>query len=334
MDEYIKKGKIAEYKCETCKSNTQSTVTLSELKDTLIIQLMRFSFDGAATKLYNRVHFPRTLNMAKYIDGVAFTKDGDEDDESNLFDLAGVIMHSGIAGSGHYYCFLKNTTGESAEWLRFDDKTVVPWDIDANFERDCVGDGTEISPTPYVLIYRRHSKHYEELEAKRCRFDTESHIPSFSSPLEVSSTEGNIAESSMEVTEEAAKGSGGSGGSFTSSSTSPSLATGPAETLVPVCIVKRSPSSKMIEKKISKENEERDRLSSAFNMDYIKFVRRMYELVSPSKCAENTIFLQVPMYYMNIYSEIANSTEFNVSWLNIIENITKDNTCVNINTIP
>ena len=65
-------------------------------------------------------------------------------------------------------------------------------------------------------------------------------------------------------------------------------------------------------------------------MDYIKFVRRMYELVTQSKCVKNDDFFLVPIFYMELFSEIANSTEFNVTWLNIIENITKGNSVVNI----
>lgn len=325
LDEYMKGERITEYKCEECKSNTQSAIALGELKDIFIIQLMRFSFsDTEARKLFNCVHFPRILDMGKYVNNnrtegeAPLDKCENENDEGNLYDLVGIVMHSGIVGTGHYYCFLKNTTpiaGDttttgSTEWLRFDDKNVRPWDIDANFEKDCFGDGTEDSATPYILIYSRHIKRYEELEAKRCRFDTDSPILSFSRAMPMTSS-AKSAESGITVV----------------SSTTPEVPVPePAQSREKQ--IELNPSE--IIKGIEAENKERDKMSSAFNMNYINFVRRMYENVDKSKSSKDQMYLLVPIYYMTLFSEIVNSTEFNSSWLNIIDNITKNNINVNI----
>lgn len=322
LDEYMKGERISEYKCEECKSNTQSAITLSELKDIFIIQLMRFSFSNTeAMKLFNRVHFPRILDMGKYVNNnrtegeAPLDKCDNENDEGNLYDLVGVIMHSGIVGTGHYYCFLKNTTATtttagSTEWLRFDDKNVKAWDIDANFEKDCFGDGTEDSATPYILIYSRHIKRYEELEAKRCRFDTDSPILSFSGAMPMTSS---------------------------ATSATSGIAAVPPATLEEPAPESAKSKEKLFElnpseiiKGIEAENKERDKMSSAFNMVYINFVRRMYENVDKLKGNKEYLYLLVPMCYMMLFSEIVNSTEFNSSWLKIIDNITKDNINVNI----
>ena len=278
---------MSEYKCEKCKSNTKKTVTLCDLKDILLIQLMCFSFDGTAAKLYNRITFPRTLDMSKYVaknvseceDEYDGSDEGGNDDnygEETTYNLVGVIMHSGVVRTGHYYCFLKNTTTEEGtEWLRFDDKSVRTWDIDKNFDKDCIGSGDDESPTPYVLVYSRQSKQCEGLEAKRCRFEQN---PEEGTDCTASGRQewDNSADATMA--------------------------------------------------RITKENAERDILSSAFNMNYIDFVRKLYEAILDRKYdIPNDTFVLAPIYYMQAFCDVASSTEFNLSWLTVIKRTTENN---------
>jgi ubiquitin C-terminal hydrolase len=42
-------------------------------------------------------------------------------EESNLYELTGVLVHSGSANSGHYYSYIKEKDGR---WLEFNDTVV------------------------------------------------------------------------------------------------------------------------------------------------------------------------------------------------------------------
>jgi hypothetical protein len=63
-----------------------------------------------------------------------------------VYDLAGVVVHSGSAFTGHYYSFARERTAladpllrrRGAGWYCFDDKSVRPWEVH-NLECDCYG---------------------------------------------------------------------------------------------------------------------------------------------------------------------------------------------------
>jgi len=75
------------------------------------------------------------------------TKEKDEPDEDPLnalpdedyeYQLAGVLVHAGVAQGGHYYSFIKDRTSFAAKWYRFDDEDVTPFDP-SSIEQECYG---------------------------------------------------------------------------------------------------------------------------------------------------------------------------------------------------
>ena len=65
---------------------------------------------------------------------------------SYLYDLVGVVVHSGQANAGHYYSFIKDRKGNSVsnankdKWFKFNDTTVDSFFMnDENLEAECFG---------------------------------------------------------------------------------------------------------------------------------------------------------------------------------------------------
>lgn len=129
------------YNCDKCKQKSQATKVLKiwTLPNVLIIQLKRFGTIGAITKNNRHIQFPMKLNMSKYLthpnNATSITNTG-----LQLFDLIGVIEHSGGLNGGHYIAKCKSGKGE---WLLFNDAAVNP--IDEN---------QIVTTNAYVLIYK------------------------------------------------------------------------------------------------------------------------------------------------------------------------------------
>ncbi|EAY08920.1 Clan CA, family C19, ubiquitin hydrolase-like cysteine peptidase [Trichomonas vaginalis G3] len=115
---------------------------LVELPPILFFHLSRFVYDnfGNISKLNSRFEFPKELDLSKYI-------------EDSLYELTGVLVHSGSVNGGHYYAFLKPT--EEPKWYRFDDSLVTLEKEDAAI-RDNFGSNERYGGTSaYYLIYTK-----------------------------------------------------------------------------------------------------------------------------------------------------------------------------------
>ena len=71
--------------------------------------------------------FPKTLDMRP------FTKSGQsqqEEDSANndefIYELTGVVVHSGTASSGHYWCLIRRP--ETDEWIECNDSNITSFD--------------------------------------------------------------------------------------------------------------------------------------------------------------------------------------------------------------
>lgn len=85
----------------------------------LHLHLKRFEYDfhrDAMMKVNDRHAFPMEFDAAPYL-----SKDADMS-ESWMYQLHGVLVHSGDFNAGHYYAFLKPT--KDGYWYRFDDDRV------------------------------------------------------------------------------------------------------------------------------------------------------------------------------------------------------------------
>ena len=126
------------YNCRNCKTKVQATKILKlwTVPKVLIIQLKRFN--QQLQKNNTHIEFPKLLNMTKYITHpVAHDSDGNVG--LQMYDIIGVIEHSGTLSGGHYVAKCKiNET-----WKLFNDANVT--DMDESQIR---------TTNAYVLIYR------------------------------------------------------------------------------------------------------------------------------------------------------------------------------------
>ncbi|KEI40875.1 uncharacterized protein L969DRAFT_86115 [Mixia osmundae IAM 14324] len=95
-------------------------VIFQTLPPVLHLQLKRFEYDmmrDVNVKINDRYEFPFEIDLAPYLD-----KDVDTS-ESYVYNLHGVLVHSGDVHGGHYFTLIK--PNPEARWLRFDDDRVV-----------------------------------------------------------------------------------------------------------------------------------------------------------------------------------------------------------------
>ena len=161
--------------CDRCKENTDTILksAISTFPNVLILSLKRFDLDYntfETVKLNSRCAFGQTLNMKRYsLDAVEAlelteqegTVEGDNDpnsmdsesmqygdgddplnglpDDKYEYQLAGVLVHAGVAQGGHYYSFIKDRmSGADEKWYRFDDDDVTPFNPGL-IETECFG---------------------------------------------------------------------------------------------------------------------------------------------------------------------------------------------------
>lgn len=118
-----------------------------EFPPVLNIHLKRFTFDTTGTiKINDHFEFPEMIDLTEYL-----ADESSQKNSVNIYDLYGVIVHSGSASNGHYYAFLRTPT--DPQWYKFDDskvsKETVENAINANF-----GDENH-NYSGYILIYVR-----------------------------------------------------------------------------------------------------------------------------------------------------------------------------------
>jgi len=116
------------YHCEKCASKQKAikSTRFKSLPQILNIQLKRFEYDwdnDTRVKLDDDVKFPPYLDMKRYLvspedaQNLASPKPEEDDErdhkevqkeEGGLYELYAILVHSGNAGYGHYYAYIKN----------------------------------------------------------------------------------------------------------------------------------------------------------------------------------------------------------------------------------
>uniref|UniRef100_A0A670HS80 Ubiquitin carboxyl-terminal hydrolase 47 n=1 Tax=Podarcis muralis TaxID=64176 RepID=A0A670HS80_PODMU len=146
-----------QYFCERCKKKCDARKGLRFLHFPylLTLQLKRFDFDYTTMhriKLNDRMTFPEELDMGSFIDI--------EDENSLLYELFSVMVHSGSAAGGHYYACIKSFTDD--QWYSFNDQHVskiTHEDIKKTYggtsgSRGYYSSAFASSTNAYMLIYR------------------------------------------------------------------------------------------------------------------------------------------------------------------------------------
>lgn len=162
------------YKCSTCDKKVVAVkrTCLRNLPDNLIFHLKRFDFNLRTmqrSKINDHFSFPAQIDMQPYT--ADFLMDPSRKSTPDVFELVGVLVHSGTAESGHYYSYIRErpSTDGAETWVEFNDDVVTSWDP-AQLESACFG-GTDYRPpydnsngtvydktySAYMLFYERSS---------------------------------------------------------------------------------------------------------------------------------------------------------------------------------
>lgn len=131
--------------------------------------MKRFDFN-LRTMQRNKINdyfaFPTKIDMRPYT--VEYLTNPDEAGPEDIFELVGVLVHSGTAESGHYYSFIRERPygGGKERWVEFNDDLVSHWDPDTmenstfggpDFRYDNNGVVYDKNYSAYMLFYQRSS---------------------------------------------------------------------------------------------------------------------------------------------------------------------------------
>jgi len=131
-----------EYNCEKCKKKRAAKKSLSfvRLPKVLVLHVKRFShgYWTGSSKVSTKVEYPEVLNMARYLHKSV-------KDQETIYDLFGMVRHSGGTGGGHYLAYAKHPV--NGRWFCFDDDHVQEMEYRKVAQQQA-----------YVLFYLRREK--------------------------------------------------------------------------------------------------------------------------------------------------------------------------------
>ncbi|KAI9864071.1 MAG: hypothetical protein M1813_003388 [Trichoglossum hirsutum] len=165
------------YSCTSCNRHVDAVkrTCLKDVPDNLIFHLKRFDFDLRTmqrSKINDFFEFPSIIDMKPY--KVQHLSDPTIPTPEDVFELVGVLVHSGTAESGHYYSFIRERPASqffpTPTWVEFNDSDVTPFDPNT-IAAQCFGGGGDIytqskdalsmnfpkTYSAYMLFYQRSS---------------------------------------------------------------------------------------------------------------------------------------------------------------------------------
>ncbi|KAI2785330.1 hypothetical protein F4815DRAFT_490487 [Daldinia loculata] len=165
------------YKCSDCDRHVDAVkrACLKDIPDNLIFHLKRFDFSLRTltrSKINDYFPFPNKINMQPYT--IEHLSDPSGSTEPDMFELVGILVHSGTAESGHYYSYIRErpTASSTPSWVEFNDEIVTSWDP-SQMESACFG-GPDYRPqfeagaayekvySAYMLFYQRSTSLQKE----------------------------------------------------------------------------------------------------------------------------------------------------------------------------
>ena len=128
------------YECPKCKKKVPVTkkFTIHRPPNVATIQLKRFQFSSFSSfgsgKIDRHIKFPETLDLQDYL--------SDRSSQTALYSLSAVLVHQGFTcNSGHYYAFVKHSSGS---WYLMNDHLVKQVNL-----------GYVLNEKAYILFYTR-----------------------------------------------------------------------------------------------------------------------------------------------------------------------------------
>ena len=105
----------------------------------MVIEIKRFSYGKySKQKLNHRIRAPTTLNLSKLV-----TSSQHPSVKNPIYELVGVVNHSGEINFGHYTADCKNPI--NGRWYHFNDSSVSEMSMGENVD----------SSSPYLLFYSK-----------------------------------------------------------------------------------------------------------------------------------------------------------------------------------
>lgn len=172
------------YSCEACGRHVDAVkqISIKSLPDNLIFHLKRFeyAFDiGKRIKVNDWFQFPREIDLFPYTMGHIEMQEKKikrpKEETEEIYELVGVLVHTGTAESGHYYSYIRDPRPRDSvpdpkvQWYEFNDSEVKPWRIEELDHWCCGGHELTYDPTfypepplksysAYMLFYRKRPK--------------------------------------------------------------------------------------------------------------------------------------------------------------------------------
>ena len=121
---------------------------------------------GTRSKINDKFEFPSELDMAPYhIDNL---KETNHIASSDIFELVGVLVHSGTAESGHYYSYIRERPVNpcyGSSWVEYNDADLTRFDP-SNIPDQCFGGLADTSPyTPWLKHWNAYCLFYQRRES-------------------------------------------------------------------------------------------------------------------------------------------------------------------------
>ena len=164
-----------QYFCSSChkKVDTVKRTVLADLPDTIILGLKRFDFNYDSMqriKLNVEVPFDHDLDMSPFCrENMGETP---EDSEPAIkrergyyeYSLVGIVVHSGMADSGHYFSIIRDQSGL---WHKFNDDVVSPiQQLELKQYFGGQSHGKSVHTNAYILVYHRKVSMFQHQYSK------------------------------------------------------------------------------------------------------------------------------------------------------------------------
>ncbi|KAJ5286999.1 hypothetical protein N7478_002685 [Penicillium angulare] len=160
------------YSCTACGRHVDAVkrACLKDVPDNLIFHLKRFDFDMVTmtrSKINDEFQFPDKIDMTPY--SVEHLSEPETPIEPDVFELVGVLVHTGTAESGHYYSYTRErpAAGVLPSWVEFNDSDVTRFDPSTIADQCFGGQGESMQGmggvhinkvwNAYMLFYQRVS---------------------------------------------------------------------------------------------------------------------------------------------------------------------------------
>ncbi|CCE63892.1 hypothetical protein TPHA_0G00560 [Tetrapisispora phaffii CBS 4417] len=131
------------FHCSNCggPQGALKQLTISKLPPVLLLQLKRFEhkLNGQSSKLNDSIEYPPYLRMNDYCQTSSNETIDSPDDSDIIYELIGVICHTGTVNEGHYICSCKLANNQ---WVKFNDSMIT-----------IVDNETVLKEQAYLLIY-------------------------------------------------------------------------------------------------------------------------------------------------------------------------------------